>query len=140
MDGTTVNTIVGIVGIVSTIIGTVVGIIGWKSLTTVTKIKNTARADNGASIQQAQVMNIGLDNYAVIRLSKDVTQEELARLIKEIDLVSKTDVESAILEQVLPTQKQISDLEEKVEAMPKIHVSRLEPTELKTGDIWLQVE
>lgn len=131
MDWVTwINTAVGIIGII-------VGIIGWKSLTTATKIKNKAKADNGASIQQAQTINNGLDSYAVIRLSKDTTQEELVRLVKEIDLVSKNDVANAISEHVLPTQKQLNELEEKVEAMPKIHVGPIAPENPQDGDLWV---
>ena len=120
MDWVTwINTGVGVIGII-------VGIIGWKSLTTATKIKNKAKADNGASIQQAQTINNGLDSYAVIRLSKDTTQEELVRLVREINLASKNDVNNAI-----------SELEEKVDALPRIHVGPTEPENLRNGDLWL---
>ena len=40
MDATTLNTIVGIVGIIVGVIGIVVGVIGWKSLETVKNINN----------------------------------------------------------------------------------------------------
>ena len=120
MDWVTwINTGVGVIGII-------VGIIGWKSLTTATKIKNKAKADNGASIQQAQTINNGMDSYAVIRLSKDTTQEELVRLVKEINLASKNDVNNAI-----------SELEEKVDALPRIHVGPTEPENFRNGDLWL---
>ena len=131
MDWVTwINTAVGIIGII-------VGIIGWKSLTTATKINNTAEASSGASIQQAQTINNGLDSYAVIRLSKDTTQDELIRLIKEINLASKNDVESAIEVQVSPAKKQITELEEKIDALPKIHVGPTAPPNFRTGDFWL---
>lgn len=133
MDWVTwINTAVGIIGII-------VGIIGWKSLTTATKIKNKAKANNGASIQQAQTINNGLDSYAVIRLSKDTTQEELARLVKEIDLASKNDIANAISEQVAPTQKQLNSLEEKVEAMPRVHYGPTAPENPRDGDIWIEI-
>ena len=77
-----------------------------------------------------------MDSYAVIRLSKDTTQEELIRLIKEINLASKKDVESAISEEVLPTRKQLADLEDRVAAMPRIYTGPTEPQDARSGDLW----
>lgn len=77
MDWVTwLNTGVGIIGIV-------VGIIGWRSLSEATKIKNTIKAD---TVQQAQIIHNGLDEYAVIRLTKETTQEELERILKDLQL------------------------------------------------------
>ena len=130
MDWTTwINTGVGIVGII-------VGIIGWKSLSAATKINNKVKAEGNSTIQQAQTINNGLDSYAVIRLSKDATQEELLRLISEINLASKEDVASAISEGVLPARKKLADLEEKFEAMPRIYTGPTEPQDARNGDIW----
>lgn len=70
------NTVVGVIGIV-------VGIIGWRSLSEATKIKNTIKAD---TVQQAQIIHNGLDEYAVIRLTKETTQEELERILKDLQL------------------------------------------------------
>ena len=79
MDWVTwINTLVGVVGIV-------VGIIGWRSLSAATKIKNSIKAN---TVQQAQVINNGLDAYAVIRLSKETTQEELISIVKALELTS----------------------------------------------------
>lgn len=86
VDATKLNTIVGVIGIISTVIGIIVGIIGGKSLTTAIKIKNNVKAD---TVQQAQVINNGLDNYAVIKLSQDTTREELEKIVK--DLREETD-------------------------------------------------
>ena len=94
------------------------------------------KAEGNSSIQQAQTINNGLDSYAVIRLSKDTTQEELIRLIKEINLASKKDVESAISEEVLPTRKQLADLEDRVAAMPRIYTGPTEPQDARSGDLW----
>lgn len=75
MDWVTwINTGVGIIGII-------VGIIGWRSLSTATKIKNSVKAD---VVQQAQVIHNGLDDYAVIRLSRETTQEELKKVIETL--------------------------------------------------------
>ena len=73
---TWINTTVGIIGII-------VGIIGWRSLSAATKIKNTVNAKN---VQQAQIIHNGLDDYAVIRLTKETTQEELERILKDLQL------------------------------------------------------
>jgi len=73
---TWINTGVGIIGII-------VGIIGWKSLSAATRIKNTVKAEN---VQQAQIIHNGLDDYAVIRLTKETTQEELERILKDLQL------------------------------------------------------
>ena len=75
MDWVTwINTGVGIVGII-------VGSIGWKSLSAAAKIKNSIKAN---TVQQVQVINNGLDAYAVIRLSQETTQEELKRIIESL--------------------------------------------------------
>ena len=81
IDSTTLNTIVGIVGIISTVVGIIVGIIGGKSLSTAIKIKNNVKAD---TVQQAQVIHNGLDTYAVIKLSQDATREELEKTVEEL--------------------------------------------------------
>ena len=73
---TWINTGVGVIGII-------VGIIGWKSLSAATRIKNTIKAEN---VQQAQIIHNGLDDYAVIRLTKETTQEKLERILKDLQL------------------------------------------------------
>lgn len=74
---TWLNTLVGVIGII-------VGIIGWKSLSAAVKIRNNLNASGGSTIQQAQVISNGLDAYAVIRLSRDTTKEELQKIVDEI--------------------------------------------------------
>ena len=74
---TWLNTLVGVIGII-------VGIIGWKSLSAADKIRNNLNASGGSTIQQAQVISNGLDDYAVIRLSRDTTKEELQKIVNEI--------------------------------------------------------
>ena len=85
MDWVTwLNTGVGIIGIV-------VGIIGWKSLSTAISIKNSVKAK---SVQQAQVINNGLDSYAVIRLSREATQDELKKAIDDLQIPSKEELQN----------------------------------------------
>ena len=77
---TWINTTIGIIGIV-------VGIIGWRSLSAATKIVNKVEAKNIDQVQNAQVINNtnGLDSYAVIRLTRDTTKDELQRIIDDFN-------------------------------------------------------
>ena len=77
---TWINTAIGIIGIV-------VGIIGWRSLSAATKIVNKVEAKNIDQVQNAQVINNtnGLDSYAVIRLTRDTTKDELQRIIDDFN-------------------------------------------------------
>lgn len=137
MDWTTwVNTIVSIIGIVVGIVGIVVGIIGWKSLSTATKIKTTAKADNNSTIQQAQIINNGIDSYAVIRLSRETTQEELQKLIDRLKLITREEMDDIVSQKMEPAEQKIDALQEKVQKIPRIHISKDKPTELRDGDIW----
>ena len=74
---TWINTAVGIIGII-------VGIIGWRSLSTATKIVNKVKAKNIDQVQNAQVINNGLDSYAVSRLTRDTTKEELQKIVDDL--------------------------------------------------------
>ncbi|WP_417083847.1 hypothetical protein [Evtepia gabavorous] len=129
---TWINTGVGIIGIV-------VGIIGWKSLSTATKIKNTIKADKAATVQQAQVINNGLDSYAVIRLTRETTKEELQKAIADLQPLVWEDLDD-VSEKVNATNEQVKELTERVDKMPNIHVGKEPPEHLKDGDIWLSIE
>ena len=83
MDPTTLNTLVGIIGIVSTIIGIIVGIIGGKSLYEATKINNKAKADNGATVQQAQSIYNGLSAPDVIDITERTVTEKTRSIRQE---------------------------------------------------------
>ena len=52
MDATTLNTIVGVIGIIVGIIGAIVGVIGWKSLETVKNI-NKIKVGKQSTVNQA---------------------------------------------------------------------------------------
>lgn len=109
---TIINTIVGIVGVI-------VGIAGGKSLHTAMKIRNSIKGAQGSTIQQAQIItnNTGMDEFAVIRLSRETTQEQLKEIVSKL-----------------------TSVEEKVSNLPpasEIHVDRVEPTKpLKKNEIW----
>lgn len=103
MDWTTwINTIVGVIGII-------VGVIGWRNLSAAMKVKNSVKAD---TVQQAQIIQNGLDAYAVVRLSRETTQEELKRVIETLqpqweelnDLVDKK-VNSALDERIVTNEE-----------------------------------
>lgn len=103
MDWTTwINTIVGVIGII-------VGVIGWRNLSAAMKIKNSVKAD---TVQQAQIIQNGLDAYAVVRLSRETTQEELKRVIETLqpqweelnDLVDKK-VNSALDDRIVTNEE-----------------------------------
>lgn len=124
---TWINTGVGIIGIV-------VGIIGWKSLSTATKIKNTIKADKAATVQQAQVINNGLDSYAVIRLTRETTKEELQKAIADLQPLVWEDLDD-MSEKVNATNEQVKELTGRIDKMPNIHVGKEPPEHLKNGDI-----
>ena len=88
---TWINTVVGIVGII-------VGIIGWKSLSTAIKINNTIKAN---TVQQAQIIHNGLDDYAVIRISREATKEELKKVIDSLQLAKwEEEIDGIVTEKV----------------------------------------
>ena len=127
MDPTTLNTIVGIVGAIVGIIGIIVGIIGFKSVTTAIKIKNSIKAD---TVQQAQIIHNGLDDYAVIRLSRETTQEELKKVIETLRPPTWEEIDGVVDEKI----------DKKLDTLPRVFVSPEEPKNSKDGDLWLQVE
>ena len=129
---TWINTGVGIIGIV-------VGIIGWKSLSTATKIKITIKADKAATVQQAQVINNGLDSYAVIRLTRETTKEELQKAIADLQPLVWEDLDD-MSEKVNATNEQVKELTGRIDKMPNIHVGKEPPEHLKNGDIWFSIE
>ena len=138
MDATMLNTIVGVVGIIVGIIGAIIGIIGWKSLATATKISNRAKANNGSTVQQAQIIHNGLDDYAVIRLSRETTQEELQRLVASLQLVTEKEIKE-LGNEITDVTKDIRKLNETVNSMPRIHIGKEPPQNVKNGDIWFDI-
>ena len=90
MDATTLNTIVGIIGIIVGFIGIIVGIIGGKSLSTAIKIKNTVKADNGSTLYNNSptiITNNGLSSLDTIELAKQTTIKEISKFVEPEDFV-----------------------------------------------------
>ncbi len=77
----------GIIGIVVGIIGVITGIIGGKSLTKANKI--SAKSIQGSNIADTiSIINNGSDTYAIKKIAKDITKEELSKIavrFREID-------------------------------------------------------
>ena len=105
---------IGIIGLAVGVIGVIVGIIGCFSLSKANKLK--AKEISNSTINQAETMivNNGVDTYAVIKIAKDTTQEEL----------------KGIIDNLAATTLDLQKLREEVDAMPKIYSG----TELPTGD------
>ena len=90
MDPTSLNTIVGIVGIVVGIIGVVTGSIGIYSLKTVNKMKNkmTAKKTNG-NVQQAGIINNNGASYQDIEYVADKNSSEKIRKLTKVADIEK---------------------------------------------------
>lgn len=114
---TLINTAVGVIGII-------VGIIGAMSLNEAIKIKNSVKNAENSIINQAQeiTVNNGMDTYAVIKLTKETTKEQLVEVIERLN---KVEVES-------------NETKNAVEDQPKIFVQKDAPKEARIGDIWVQ--
>ena len=113
----------GLLGLIVGVIGVVVGIIGCFNLSKANKIK--AKKISGGTINQAEtlIVNNGVDTYAVIKIAKETTQEELKDVVDGLEA----------------TTLDLGKLRKEVEAMPKIYAGEgLPPSNLKNGDIYLQ--
>ena len=110
-----INTVVGIIGII-------VGIIGGKALSAANKNRSKIKNANNSTIQQAQIINNGLDSYAVIKLSQETTQEELANIIERIN----------------NAERKLDETVNNIENSPKIFTRKDSPENPKEGDIWIQ--
>ena len=119
MDSTTLNTLVGIVGAIVGIIGIIVGIIGLKNVTTVIKIKNSIKAD---TVQHAQIIHNGLDDYAVIRPSRETTQEELKKVIETFKPLMWEEIDDIVTEKVKSTDEKVQKLKEEVNSIPRLDI------------------
>lgn len=77
-----ISDVIGIIGIIVGILGIVLSGIGIKCLMIANS--NKIQQVKDSNIQQAQIINNGLDTYAVIKLTKETTQEELENLIRRL--------------------------------------------------------
>ena len=121
----TLSDILGIAGLAVGIIGVIVGIIGCLNLSKANEIK--ANNITGGTINQAEtlIVNNGVDTYAVIKIAKETTQEELKDIA---DSLSATTLD-------------LERLRKEVDAMPRIYSGKEPPPEnLRNGDIYLHCE
>ena len=143
MDSTTLNTIVGIIGIVVGIIGAVVGIIGWNGLQAATEINNKAKAGKGATINQGNTYNYGGVSEETIRLiTKDMTKEEMCQLIIRLIPVN-TDNENCIANQLRKGTLTAEDFDKIIEEIPTMYYGKTPPPgfpKLKNGSMWVSTE
>ena len=77
-----ISDVIGIIGIIVGVLGIVLSGIGIKCLMIANS--NKIQQVKDSNIQQAQIINNGLDTYAVIKLTKETTQEELENLIRRL--------------------------------------------------------
>ena len=89
MDPTSLNTLVGIIGIIVGIIGIVTGSIGIYSLKTVKKMKNKMSAKNtNGNVQQAGVINNGA-SYQDMEYMADKKSSEVVRKFTKVSEIEK---------------------------------------------------
>ena len=103
------------------------------------KIQKHYQADKAATVQQAQVINNGLDSYAVIRFTRETTKEELQKAIADLQPLVWEDLDD-MSEKVNATNEQVKELTGRIDKMPNIHVGKEPPEHLKNGDIWFSIE
>lgn len=119
MDATIINTVVGIIGTVFCIIGIIVGIIGLKNVNLAIKIKNSINAD---VVQQAQIIHNGLDDYAVIRLSRDTSKEELEKVIGSLKPAIWEEIDDIVTEKVKTTDHELQKLKTEIDSIPRFDI------------------
>ena len=115
----------GLLGLIVGIIGVVVGIIGCFNLAKANQIK--AKSISGGTINQAEtlIVNNGVDTYAVVKIAKETTQEEL----------------KGVIDNLSATTLDLEKLRKEVDAMPKIYSGKEPPPDdLREGDIYVQYQ
>ncbi len=110
-----IDLLLGIIGIIGAIIGVF-------NLVVYNKFKNYTKGNNSGIINQAQVINNGLDSYAIIKLTREITQEQLEDIVQNLK----------------NTEKGLNDVKEQISQMPRIFTGPEKPKDPKEGDIWLK--
>ena len=93
----TISIIFVCIGILVGVVGLFVGMVGLKCLNKA-KNDNSVSSCTSSNIQQAQIINNGLDSYAVIKITRETTQEELQKLVQNLDLMGASQI-NLLLEQ-----------------------------------------
>lgn len=120
--------VLGIISIFISILGLCISCFCFNKIY---KIKaNNCNINQADNLNQSHIINNagtlivenGIDKYAVIKIAKDTTQEELKEIVYNLSA----------------TKLDLQELKNQVNSMPKIHVGSNTPTNLKNGDIFFQ--
>ena len=116
---------VGLLGLIVGVIGVVVGIIGVCNLSKANKLKAKNITDSTINQAETLIVNNGVDTYAVIKIARETTQEEL----------------KGITENLTATTLDLEKLRKEIDAMPKIYAGKEPPpANLRNGDIYFQYD
>lgn len=116
---------IGIWSLIVGVVGAVVGIIGCLNLSKANKI--AAKCFINSKITQAEtlIVNNGVDTYAVIKIAKETTQEELKNIVDNL----------------AATTLDLKELKKQVDEIPRIYSGKEPPPDnLRDGDVYLQLE
>lgn len=119
----TFSDIIGLISLIVGVVGVVVGIIGCSNLAKANKLK--VKELNGSTINQAETLIVhnGMDTFAVIKLARETTKEELSKL---------TDTLSA-------TTLDLEKLRKEIDTIPRFYMGKERPENMKEGDIFFHV-
>ena len=133
MDWVTwLNTGVGVIGIV-------VGIIGWRSIQAATEINYSVKAGEGSTIHQGGTYNYGVGDDTVRLITKDMTREEMCRLMIKLIPVN-TDDDNCIAKRLAVGDVKADDFEKVMSELPTIYYGAKAPLAHKDGNIWIRLE
>ena len=137
MDSTTLNTIVGIIGIVVGILGIITAFIGGTSLSTAKKMVNKIKASDNATVYAGNTtIQNGISEDTVRLISKDLTKEELCRLVIRLIPIN-TDDEDCIANKLARGEISADKLDDALAELPSLYYGETEPPASKEGSIWL---
>lgn len=102
---------IGIWSLIVGVVGAVVGIIGCLNLSKANKI--SAKCITNSKITQAEtlIVNNGVDTYAVIKIAKETTQEELKNIVDNL----------------AATTLDLKELKKQVDEIPRIYSGKEPP-------------
>lgn len=118
-----IDRIIGIASLIVGIVGVVVGMIGCFCLSKSNKLRAKEIRDSTINQADTMIVNNGADTYAIIKIAKDVTQEELR----------------SITETLSATTLDLEKLKKDIDDMTKIHFGMgPPPADLEDNEVYLQ--
>lgn len=141
MDATTLNTLVGIVGIVVGIIGAVIGVIGWRSLQAA-ETNNRATASNGSTINQGNTYHYGVSEETVRLIAKNMTLEQMCQLVIRLIPIF-TDDENCIGNRLRNGTITADDFDNIIDEIPTTYYGKTPPPDFyqqKSGSVWWNID